>query len=274
MKQLKKIISGGQTGADRAALDTAIKFNIEYGGWVPKGRKAEDGSISLKYNLQEMNSTDYRERTKQNIIDSHGTVIISRGELTGGSLLTKTFAKVIGRPNCHIDVFNSEEFEAAVILKQFILENGIQVLNVAGPRMSHDPAIYEDVKIILEAVFHMFFLETEEERVLKTIKLPENIAEVFPADINEAVEILAQDLTLKFKTFIARLETDNISYLYFAMQDYIRQRLGFDSSNETLLHKCAVASETDRCSVEDGIMVIIKQLKLILEKDHVLKVVK
>ena len=138
---LKKIISGGQTGADRAALDVAVKFNIDHGGWVPKGRRAEDGSVKEKYRLTETGAMDYRERTKLNVMDSHGTVIISRGDLTGGSKFTQTVAKEIGKPNCYIDLLQSEEFEAAVILKSFIQENQIQVLNVAGPRQSSIPGI-------------------------------------------------------------------------------------------------------------------------------------
>ena len=76
---IRKIISGGQTGADRAALDVAIKFNIPHGGWIPKGRKAEDGRLPDRYQLQEMPTPSYPERTEQNVIDSDGTLIFSRG---------------------------------------------------------------------------------------------------------------------------------------------------------------------------------------------------
>ena len=125
---LKKIISGGQTGADRAALDVAIKFNIEHGGWIPKDRRTEQGPLPMKYQLTEMDTIDYRERTKQNIIDSHGTLILSHGKLTGGSKLTQSFAKVMGRPNCYIDLLDTEEFEASIILKSFIMENSSRSL--------------------------------------------------------------------------------------------------------------------------------------------------
>ena len=86
---IKKIISGGQTGADRAALDVAIKLNIPHGGWVPKGRPAEDGPIHTKYQLKEMPTDSYSDRTEQNVADSDGTLIISHGELTGGSAFTR-----------------------------------------------------------------------------------------------------------------------------------------------------------------------------------------
>ena len=82
---IKRIISGGQTGADRAALDFAIKMDLPHGGWIPKGRLAEDGPLPEKYQLQEMPTQNYPKRTEQNVIDSDGTLIITHGKLTGGS---------------------------------------------------------------------------------------------------------------------------------------------------------------------------------------------
>ena len=86
---IEKIISGGQTGADRAALDFALKFSISHGGWIPKGRIAEDGPLPEKYQLQEMPTSSYPKRTEQNVIDSDGTVIFSRGKPTGGTDYTR-----------------------------------------------------------------------------------------------------------------------------------------------------------------------------------------
>ena len=95
---VKKIISGGQTGADRAALDVAMELGIEHGGWIPKGRKTENGRLPNKYQLKEMPTASYSKRTEQNIIDSHGTLIISHGKLTGGSALTRRLAKKHKKP--------------------------------------------------------------------------------------------------------------------------------------------------------------------------------
>ena len=82
--KIRKIISGGQTGADQAALDFAIDRGIPHGGWVPKGRKTETGMLPEKYQLKEMETASYSKRTEQNVIDSDGTFIISHGTLTGG----------------------------------------------------------------------------------------------------------------------------------------------------------------------------------------------
>ena len=145
-----KIISGGQTGADRAALDFAIKHNIPYGGWVPKGRKTEDGTLPEKYNLQEMPTVQYANRTEKNILDSDGTLIVSHGFLTGGSSLTRELAQQHRKPWIHIDLEMISCPEAAGMIIEWIERHGIKVMNVAGPRARKDPKIYEAVMDLLE----------------------------------------------------------------------------------------------------------------------------
>lgn len=100
---LTKIISGGQTWAYRAALDVAIELGIPHGGWIPKGRKTEDGVLPYKHQLQEMRTASYPKRTEQNVIDSDGTLILSHGKLTGRSALTVKMAMKHGRPYLHVD---------------------------------------------------------------------------------------------------------------------------------------------------------------------------
>lgn len=150
MMQLQKIISGGQTGADRAALDFAMRHNIPHGGWLPKGRKTEDGTLPLKYHLQEMPTGEYSKRTEQNVFDADGTLIVSHGILTGGSALTREFAKKHERPWLHIDLQKWTLKEAAGMINLWLKENGIRVLNVAGPKAGKDPEIYDAVLGLLE----------------------------------------------------------------------------------------------------------------------------
>ncbi len=150
---IKKIMSGGQTGADRAALDFAIKHNILHGGWVPKGRKAEDGPLPERYQLKEMPTADYPKRTEQNVRDSDGTVIISRGGLTGGSAFTMKMAMKHSRACLHLDTDELSVEQAARRLQSWIEENKIEVLNVAGPRQSKDPTIYNTTLEILQLTF-------------------------------------------------------------------------------------------------------------------------
>lgn len=148
-----KIISGGQTGADRAALDYAIEFNIPYGGWVPKGRKTEDGRLPEKYRLQEMPTSDYSKRTEKNILAADGTLIVSHGRLTGGSALTEFLAEKHDKPFMHVDMNRMSIEEAVEAVRIWMSKNQIETLNVAGPRASKDPAIYEATRRLLDEVF-------------------------------------------------------------------------------------------------------------------------
>jgi len=148
-----KIISGGQTGADRAALDYAIEFNISYGGWVPKGRKTEDGRLPAKYILQEMQTSDYSKRTEKNILAADGTLIVSHGRLTGGSALTQFLAEKNDKPFFHVDFNRMSLEEAGKAVRIWVEKNEIETLNVAGPRASKDSAIYEATRRLLDEVF-------------------------------------------------------------------------------------------------------------------------
>jgi hypothetical protein len=144
-----KIISGGQTGADRAALDVALKLKIPAGGWCPADRRAEDGTISDRYPLTPLAGAGYRQRTRRNVADSDGTVIISLGKLTGGSAVTARDAKQLEKPCLVIDAKQIAATDAAILLAVFILQYRIYTLNVAGPRASKQPGIYAFVADVL-----------------------------------------------------------------------------------------------------------------------------
>lgn len=148
---IKKIISGGQTGADRAALDVAIELGIPHGGWIPKGRRTERGPLPSKYRLREMPTDSYPKRTERNVADSDGTLIISHGELMGGSARTRELAMKHGKPWLHIDL-DSIDVDPVHVIRGWIGMSGIKTLNVAGSRSSKDPGIYAATKKLLMAV--------------------------------------------------------------------------------------------------------------------------
>jgi Circularly permutated YpsA SLOG family len=137
----QKIVSGGQTGADRAALDFAVEHGIPHGGWCPKGRKAEDGQINGRYQFQETPSSDYVQRTEWNVRDTDGTVIFTvNATLSGGSKRTAEFAKKQNKPCLHLLAQGGRE-KAQQRLRDFIRQHGINVLNVAGTRASKEPDV-------------------------------------------------------------------------------------------------------------------------------------
>jgi hypothetical protein len=133
------IVSGGQTGVDRAALDVALELGIPCGGWCPRGRKAEDGRIARRYPLRETPSARYAQRTRWNVRDSDGTLILTMGELTGGTALTFKVAQSIGRPAFVVDLSHGR---AVVPVRKWIRKHDIGVLNIAGPRESTRTGVY------------------------------------------------------------------------------------------------------------------------------------
>lgn len=154
---IRKIISGGQTGVDRAALDVALKWNIPIGGWCPRGRKAEDGPISQHYSLKETESSDYEERTRLNIRDSDGTLIIVAKMpfcTKNGTQFTIEEAQKIGKPLLIVNLSKPPSFE---FLHRWVQENQIEVLNIAGPRESQSPGIAHLASQFLEEILSQIF---------------------------------------------------------------------------------------------------------------------
>lgn len=138
---VERIISGGQTGADRAALDWAIQHNVEHSGWCPKGRLAEDGTIDSKYNLRETSSSAYEERTELNVRDSDATAIFTISpQLIGGSLWTLSCAKKYQKPWIHLVGLRDSSQSSAQLLA-FLQKHNVRLLNVAGSRRSEESEV-------------------------------------------------------------------------------------------------------------------------------------
>ena len=262
---IKKIISGGQTGVDRAALDVAIKLGITYGGWVPKGRLAEDGPISDRYDLQELPTTSYAERTEQNVITADGTLVITQGKLAGGSELTVSSAAKHNRPWLHVNLHTTSSFKAAVKIMSWIQQHGIETLNVAGPRASEVPEIYQKVFDILETVFYLKLSDrsTGEARQVN-----------YPKTIDEAVKHLVSRLSLKDKATTANLQEDALTGLSFTLGTYIRNNFGLWSENNTLLEDCRRVTGNQNVHPDDAVAIIIKELWIRMKGTYKLRVLK
>lgn len=147
---LQMIISGGQTGVDRGALDACLELEFSCGGWCPAGRAAEDGPIAACYPLIELPSPYYDDRTRRNIIESEATLIICDGKLSGGTALTANYAKQIGRP---VFIFEVSPFfidQTMENLTDFLEAYGVETLNIAGPRASQWPKAYDSAKHIVK----------------------------------------------------------------------------------------------------------------------------
>jgi len=139
MTRTLTIVSGGQTGVDRGALDAALEAQVPCGGWCPESRLAEDGRIPDRYPVKELPCAGYEERTRQNIRDSDGTLIVHFGPMSGGTLYTFDRCLIYGRPVHLVNGAILPVEDAAFRAKAFIAKHGIERLNVAGPRASLCP---------------------------------------------------------------------------------------------------------------------------------------
>jgi len=264
---IKKIITGGQTGADRAALDVAIKLGVPHGGWIPKGRKTEDGILPEKYQLKEMPTASYPKRTEQNVIDSDGTLIISHGKLTGGSDYTRKMTLRHHKQLLYIDLNNYEPFDAASLIASWIRMQNIQILNVAGPRASKDPEIYGDVIKILAQTIQILIDEDKKsgaEFGPDTNRKPSKP----PKTVDQAVERLISELSFKDKTTIANMAEVELSVLHTTTGEYIRNEFGLWSGNKDLMTSCCFFAKRDKVSEDDASSIIIRELWKRLRKTH------
>src|SRR5690348_1010905 len=152
--QVRTIVSGGQAGADRAALDFAMESGRDHGGWCPRGRKAEDGPIPAKYRLTETESANYRSRTVRNVTDSDATLILNMGELAGGSLETLRIAERRGKPVRVVQLDSTLSDQDIAVLREWLQSARVQTLNIAGVHESKRPGTYDAALALLRRLFN------------------------------------------------------------------------------------------------------------------------
>jgi hypothetical protein len=275
--KVEQIISGAQTGADRAALDFAMEYGIEHGGWVPSGRTAEDGVLDERYQVWELPSGGYPERTEKNVVSADATLILSHGELSGGSLLTRQLAQTHGKPWLHIDLGRAAAFDAAIDINDWISENGIQVLNIAGPRASKDPTIYDRVYKILETVFYISIISEVMPGRLEAgqgANDSEGASFTQPRSMEKAVEILIRELPVKAKAQIASMDPDRLSEAGASLAQWIHIHFGLADVNSRLLDDCRARAGDPNLDREEAAKMIVRELSRQLAKMGHLRVVK
>ena len=273
---IKKIISGGQTGADRGAIDAAIKYSYPYGGWIPKGRLTEYGPLPDEYQLKEMPTKNYPARTEKNVLASDGTVIITHGKLTGGSALTKKLSKKHKRPYLHINLNETPAFLASSEINAWINKNNIEVLNVAGSRASKDPQIYEDTKYIIQGVILLQLVNaraganiTDFDKNEYLEKLP-----VPPRTVDEAVDRVIEDLDLRDRVTISNMDLDDLVNLHPHLHVYFKYAFGLWPGNKELIESCRSISKEPVNDENDATSVILGVLFKKLLETHKLRTVK
>ncbi len=269
---LSKIVSGGQTGVDRAALDVAVKLGVPHGGWVPRGRLAEDGPLPESYRMRETSNAIYSERTEKNVIDSDGTLIISRGELTGGSETTRAMAIKHQRPWLHVDLNRVSAFLSAVRIVEWLNAHRIRILNVAGPRASKDPRIYQDALSLLESVY---FLSLTPIANTHAPAFDDDAGEkARPNNVRQAVDRLLDDLPFKDRVSIANMSESELPALNRALGEHIILHYGIANGNPALERSLRWTTRRTPADETDAAAMIIRELWKRLRATHTLRRVK
>lgn len=234
---VKKVISGGQTGAGRAALDFALEIGIPSIPGDPL-------------------------RLDQNVINSHGTLILSHGELSGEALRTKKCADQLKRPCLHIDLTRTNGFTAATKIIHWIVGSGIEILNIAGQGAGKDPQIYQETLKVLRASYYMAALSEEMQGYPH-----------LPGTLEEALESLTASMSLKERTRLARMDEGELTFFHPALAAYVSKRFGLSAGNRTLMAACRLASDSKDLDENGASFLIIRELCDKLRYTHSLRLV-
>jgi hypothetical protein len=275
---IRKIISGGQNGVERAALDVALKLNISHGGWVPYWREAEDRSLTRTYRLQTMRHGNFVLAALQNVLDSDGVLIISQGDPSGNSALNRRLAEKHRHPWKYIDLDRIPAFDAARQIEAWIADHGIEVLNVTGPQQSSRFDIYKTTLGILETVFHLVLVEPrrfEYDSPVPVSTAAERKLEDFislPRSVEEAVEVLLGRLTFQERTRVANKSRERLDSLIPSLGTFIKNEFRMWKGNDPLMDDCRLLSDSED---EEPAAIIIRELwKRLRKSERVLRVIK
>jgi hypothetical protein len=273
---IRKIISGGQPGAERAALDLAIKMEIPYGGWIARGRLTENGALPDTYKLKEVATPEYSTQVEGNVRDSDGTFILTRGRPTDPIKLTKDLVVKLNRPYLLINLYQMQLLTAATTLNTWIKDRGIEILHVTGYRTSEDPGIYQDTFNILESTIFLSlmqgtpagFIQPSRSRTRKVMN------ENPPQTVREAVDRLVNDLSLKDRITLANMTVGELGSLQITLGRYIREKFGLVTGNNGLMASCRFVAKKDVRNEREASAVIIEKLWKKLVSTHKMRIIK
>jgi hypothetical protein len=273
---IEKIISGGQTGASRAALDAAMKLGIAHGGWVLNGKMTEDGPLPEKYNLKEMPDQNHSEKTKKNIKEACGTLILSHGKYSEQFDFIKKISERLSKPVLDVDLHTTIAFNAATLINDWIVDNDIRVLNVTGPRDEQDPKIYRATLDIIQAVFFLNLTETNMSNPIHVQGTPGNESPPVssPKTIEDAVDLILNGMSLKNRSTMANLREKELPSLQLTLGLYIKRQLDKWPYDKAFSASCSAASKEEGMDESSLTMVMIKKLWKKLIKTHRLRIVK
>ncbi|MGB6011559.1 MAG: putative molybdenum carrier protein [Desulfobacterales bacterium] len=273
---LKKIISSGQTEAEQAALDAAIKLGVPHGGWIPKRKLTETGALPPKYRLQEMDTDKYSECIEQNVIDSKGTLILSCGKPTGNL----DFARKMTLKHRHqllgIDLDLTNFIAAASLVHDWIQLRHIDALYVTGSGATVNPDVGNHTTFIVESAILLSLMNDDSGSHVVHDSGEGLSGKSFgiPKTVNEAVEQIILEMSLQDRVKLANLKREDMEPFGMTFRIFIRNRLFQKGANRDLIKSCIAVSGNDDLNEGDAAFVIIEKLWEKLKETHKLKIVK
>lgn len=272
---LKKIVSSGQTEADRAVLDVAIAVGISHGGWIPQDHGDNFRPRVGKYHFDKMPTGNYFDCIKQNVIDADGTLIISYGKLTGDLDYARRMTLGHKRQMLGIDLNQRTPFKAASLLNDWIQLYRIETLFVIGPDAVVNPDAAAHTKLLVEGalMLHATHGKTTPVVVDDKKQSPKRTASILPKTIDEAVDRLMADLSFKDKTKIANMSESDLIKFHMAYGATIRNEFRL-WGNDALLTFCKTYAGVNDISPEQASYIIVKELWERLQSANVLRIIK
>ncbi len=264
---VRRIVSGGRSGVERAALDLAIQLGISHGGWVPPGRMVDDGRLASCYRLSETARDDGPVNDEANLKMSDGLLLLARGPLAGHAADVLALARTHQHPYLLIDLDGHTRFQSSLLINSWLKAERIEVLFITGPTANEDHRIYRDtIDCFRTAWWALMMAEPVDARQSRKSRPAP------PHTLTEAVERLVQELPLKDRVTIANMSADEIPGLNTTLGRYVQKQFGLWENNRELIRSCRQAVDRPYLADDEITTLIIDRLARKLRKTHKLRV--
>lgn len=273
---IRKLISGGQTGVELAALDVAIKLGIDHGGWIARGKRNAQGPLSDVYNLNEAVAVGFKTAMEQNVMSADGTLLVTRGKKSPRTQYAVEMSLKHQRQLLHVDLSQNSSFEAASLIGSWGSLQQIKIAFVTGPQADTDPNIYAQMLKIMETAFYLEFVKTGTQPPFVARESDSRFEhrEDYPYCVDEAVVRLKSVLSLKDRAYFANMQAGELDHMRTGLSEYIKQKFGLYAGNAPLMKSCAEIGKLTNPLVDEACAIILRALWKDLQQTHKLRVVK
>ena len=275
-RMIRKIVSSADQGVEMAAMDLALRLGIPCGGWSPRKGSSCHIDFLKKYYLRATSEIGYQQSVENNIQDSNGLLLITRGEKNPKTQYAVQMALKHHKQLLHVDLHQYSQFEAASLVSSWLRMQQLNSLYITGTDSEKDRTIYQDAQKILETAFYLDFVKsglTTDYRNLG-IKSQDRPTKDYPRTVDEAVARLKSDLTLKERALMANMQPNELDRLRDNLGEYIKQTYGLYAGNEGLLQSCAQTGNLQNPLPDEACHVILRTLWRDLKNTHKLRIVK